>query len=93
MVLITLLLGYTDGANNSFNDWFLLNTELIQPCGKIVLKVGSVYRKRICFFNKLLSLGLYFITSLTFLLTWLFRLVDFCLACCLDKGETCGKVL
>ena len=69
LVLLTLLLGYKDGANNSFNDLFLLNTELIQPCGKIVFKVGSVYSKGICFFNKLLrsgSLGLYFIVSLTF---------------------------
>ena len=29
-------------------------------------------------------LGLYFI---------IFWLVDFCLACCLDKVETCGKCL
>ena len=32
LALLTLLLGYKDGANNSFNDWFILNTELIQPC-------------------------------------------------------------
>ena len=32
LALLTLLLGYKDGANNPFNDWFILNTELIQPC-------------------------------------------------------------
>ena len=72
LALLTLLLGYKDGANNSFNDLFLLNTELIQPCRKIVSKVGSVYSKGICFFNKLLrsgSLRLYFIMSLTVLFT------------------------
>ena len=69
LALLTFFFGYKDGANNFFNDWFLLNTELIQPWGKIVFKVGSVYSKGICFFNKLLrpgSLGLYFIMSLTF---------------------------
>ena len=72
LALLTLLLGYKDGANNSFNDLFLVNTELIQPCGKIVFQVGSMYSKGTCFFNKLLrsgSLGLYFIMSLTFLFT------------------------
>ena len=39
-VLLTLLLGYKNGANNSFNGWFLSNTELIKPCGKIVSKWG-----------------------------------------------------
>ena len=34
VIELTLLLGYKDGANNSFNDRFLLNIELIQPCGK-----------------------------------------------------------
>ena len=66
LVLITFFLDYKDGANNSFNDWFLLNTEGIQPCRKIVFKVGSVYSKDICFFTKLLrsgSLGLYFVMS------------------------------
>ena len=72
------------------------NTELIQPSRKIVLKVGSVYSKGICFFNKLVrsaSLGLYFIMSLTLLLNWLFLLVDFWLACSLGKGETYAKWL
>ena len=62
LALLTFLLRYRDGANNSFNDRFLLNTELIQPCRKIVSKVGSVYSKGICLFNKLLrsaNLGLY----------------------------------
>ena len=96
LALLTLLLGYKDGANNSFNDWFLLNTELIQPCEKIVFKVRSVYGKGICLFNKLLrsgSLGLCFNLSLKFLLTWLFGLVDFCLACCMDNAETWVKCL
>ena len=31
LALLTLLLRYRDGANNYFNDLFLLNTELIQP--------------------------------------------------------------
>ena len=47
LALGTLLLGYKDGANNSFDELFLLNTELIQPCGTIILKVGSVYSKGI----------------------------------------------
>ena len=96
LVLINFFLGYRDGANNSFNDWFLLNTDVIQSCGKIVFKLGSMYSKDKCFLNKLLrsrSLGLYFIMSLTFLLAWLFWLVDFCLACCLDKVETCANCL
>ena len=54
LTLLTLLLGYKDVANNSFNDWFLLNPKLIQPSGKMVFKVGFVYSKGICFFNKLL---------------------------------------
>ena len=29
LALLALLLGYKDGANNSFNDSFLFNTELI----------------------------------------------------------------
>ena len=94
--LLTLLLGYKDGVNDSFNDWFLLNTKLIQPFGEIVFKAASVYPKGICFFNKLSrlgSLGLYIIMSSTFLLTWIFWLVDICLACCLDKVETCAKCL
>ena len=65
-------LGYKNCANNSFNDRFFFNTELIQPCGKIVFKVESVYSKDICYLNVLLrleSLGLYFIIRLTFLLT------------------------
>ena len=45
LALLTLLLGYKDGANNSFDDLFLLNTQSIKPCGKIVFKVGSVYSK------------------------------------------------
>ena len=57
LALLTLLLGYKDGADNSFNDWFLLNTELVQPCGKKVFKVGSVYSKGMRFFNKLLRSG------------------------------------
>ena len=57
LALLTLLLGYRDGADNSFNDLFLSNTELIQPCRKILSKVVSVYSKGICFFNKLLTLG------------------------------------
>ena len=92
--LLTLLLGYKHGANISFNDWFLLNTELIQPFGEIAFEAASVYRKGKCFFNKLLrsgSLGLYFFMSSTFWLTWLFQLVDFCIACCLDKVETCAN--
>ena len=75
LALLILLFGYKDGANNSFNELFLLNTESIKPCGKIVFKVGSVYSKGICFFDKQLrsgSLGLFFIMSLTFLLTWFF---------------------
>ena len=44
---LTWLLGFKDGANNSFNDCFLLHTELIQPCRKTVFKVGSVYKKGI----------------------------------------------
>ena len=31
-VLNFFLLGCRDNANNSSNDWFLLNTELVQPC-------------------------------------------------------------
>ena len=50
LVLIAFFLGYNDGPNNSFNDWFLWNTEIIQPCGKKVLEVGPVYSKAICFF-------------------------------------------
>ena len=60
--LLTLLLGYKDGANNSFNDLFLLNNELTRPCKKIVFQVESVYSNGTCFFNKLLRsgrLGLY----------------------------------
>ena len=96
LALLTLLLGYKDNANNSFNDLFLSNIELTQPCEKIVFKVESMYSKGICFFNMLLGsgrLGLYLIMSLTFLFTWHFRLVDFCLACCLNKVETCPKCL
>ena len=80
LALLTLCLGYRDGANNYFNDWFLLNNELIQPCRKIIFEVEFVYSKEICFYNKLLrsgSLGLYFIMDLTFLLTWFFWLVGF----------------
>ena len=94
LVLITFSLGYRDEANKSFNDCFLLNIELLQPCRKIFFKVGSVYSEGICFFNKLLrsgSLGLYFIMSLALLLTWLFLLVYFWLACLVSKVETCPK--
>ena len=52
LVLIAFFLGYSDGPNNSFNDWFIFNTELMQPCGKTVLGVGSVYSKAICFFTR-----------------------------------------
>ena len=49
LVLATFLPGYRDGANNSFNDWFPLIAELIQPSGNILFKVGSVRSKGICF--------------------------------------------
>ena len=49
LVLETFLSGYRDGANNSFNDWFRLIAELIQPSGNIVLKVGSVCSKSMFF--------------------------------------------
>ena len=87
---------YRDGANDCFNDWFLLNTELIQPSGKIVFKVGSVYSKVICIFNKQVrsrSLGLFFIMSLTLWLTWFFLLVDTFLDCSLDKYKKSAKCL
>ena len=40
LALLTLFLRYKNGANNSFNDWYLSNTKLIQPFGKIVSKWG-----------------------------------------------------
>ena len=49
-VLNTFLLGFRDNANNYSNDWFLLNTELVQPCRNIVFKEGLVSRKGLCFF-------------------------------------------
>ena len=32
--LITFFLGYRDGADNPFNDWFLLDTEVINQAEK-----------------------------------------------------------
>ena len=100
LVWITFLLVYRDGAINSFNDSFnpLISFKdwINTPSLKMVFKLGYVYSKGICFFNRLLrsgSLGLYFIMSLTLLHTWLFLLVDFSLACSLDKDETCSKWL
>ena len=40
LALLTLLLGYKDGANNSFNDLFLLNTELEGSFIEIVITLS-----------------------------------------------------
>ena len=42
LVLITFLLVYRDDAINSFNEWFLLNIELIQPSLKMIFKLDYV---------------------------------------------------
>ena len=41
LVLAIFLFGLRDGANNSFNDSFLSNTEPTQHCEDTAFKIGS----------------------------------------------------
>ena len=90
LVLIAFFLGYSDGPNNSFNDWFILNTELMQPCRKTVLEVGSVYSKAMCFFNRRLRPGRLGLSSIISSVSWF--LPGFW-SFFLDKNERCAKCL